>query len=79
VRVELRAPPHVTGLRAAAVTVPAGSDRGILEVHFAANAGPFNLPCPIHATTLDAKHPHTAEAFVEFVKPAVAQASRARE
>lgn len=79
VRVELRAPSHVKGLRAAPVTVPAGSDRGVLEVHFAATAGPFNLPCPIHATTLDAKHPHTAEAFVEFVKPAVAQASRQQD
>lgn len=79
VRVELRAPPHITGLRGAAVTVPAGTDRGVLEVHFAANAGPFNLPCPIRATTLDTKQPHTAEAFVEFVKPAVAQATRPRE
>lgn len=79
VRVELQAPPHVTGLRAEAVTVPAGRDRGVLKIQFAANAGPFNLPCPIRATTLDAKNPHTAEAFVEFVKPAVTQTTRAQE
>ncbi|MEQ2010307.1 MAG: PPC domain-containing protein [Limisphaerales bacterium] len=79
VRVELQPPAHVAGLRAAAVTVPAGSDRGVIEIHFASNAGPFNLPCPIRATTLDAKHPNTAEAFIEFVKPAVAQTSRAQE
>ncbi|KAF0170147.1 MAG: hypothetical protein FD161_4762 [Limisphaerales bacterium] len=72
VRVELRPPPHVTGLRAAPVNVPAGSDRGVLEIHFGANPGPFNLPCPVRATTLDAKAPHAAEAFIEFVKPAVA-------
>ncbi len=79
VRVELHPPAHVIGLRAAAVTVPAGSDRGVIEIHFAPNAGPFNLPCPIRATTLDAKHPNTAEAFIEFVKPAVIQTSRAQE
>ena len=79
VRVELQPPVHITGLRAAAVTIPAGTDRGVIEIHFAANAGPFNLPCPIRATTLDAKHPNTAEAFIEFVKPAVAQTSRAQE
>lgn len=78
VRVELRPPPHVTGLRAAPVNLPAGSDRGVLEIHFGANPGPFNLPCPVRATTLDVKHPHTAEAFIEFVKPAVARTS-ARE
>jgi len=78
VRVELRPPPHVKGLRAAPVNVPAGSDRGVLEIRFDANPGPFNLPCPVRATTLDAKAPHTAEAFIEFVKPAVAR-SAARE
>ncbi len=79
VRVELDAPAHVTGLRAAPVTVPAGSDRGVLEIQFAANAGPFNIPCPIRAITLDAKNPHTAEAFIEFVKPSVIQTTRAQE
>ena len=73
VRVELRPPPHVQGLRAAPVNVPASGDRGVLEIHFSANPGPFNLPCPVRATTLDAKAPHTAEAFIEFVKPAVAR------
>jgi len=78
VRVELRPPPHVTGLRAEPVNVPAGSDRGVLEIQFNTNPGPFNLPCPVRATTLDAQHPHAAEAFIEFVKPAVARTS-ARE
>lgn len=78
VRVELRPPPHVKGLRAAPVNVPAGSDQGVLEIRFDANPGPFNLPCPVRATTLDAKAPHTAEAFLEFVKPVVAR-SAARE
>lgn len=72
VRVQLQPPAHVIGVRAAVVTLPAGSTSGVLEVVFAANAGPFNLPFRIFATTLDAKAPHTAEAFVEFVKPAVA-------
>jgi hypothetical protein len=78
VRVELRPPPHVKGLRAEPVNVPAGNDRGVLEIRFDANPGPFNLPCPVRATTLDVKAPHTAEAFIEFVKPAVAR-SAARE
>lgn len=75
VRVELQPPAHVTGVRASAVTLPAGSTSGMLEVTFAANAGPFNLPFRIFATTLDAKTPNTAEAFIEFVKPSVAQTS----
>ena len=78
VRVELRPPPHLKGLRADPVNLPAGSDRGVLEIRFDLNPGPFNLPCPVRATTLDAKAPHTAEAFIEFVKPAVAR-STARE
>ena len=41
--------------------------------------GPFNLPFRIFATTLNAKHPHTAEAFIEFVKPAIAQTTRVLE
>lgn len=77
-RVELRPPPHLKGLRADPVNLPAGSDRGVLEIRFDLNPGPFNLPCPVRATTLDAKAPHTAEAFIEFVKPAVAR-STARE
>lgn len=77
VRVELDLPPHVTGVRSAPVTVAAGSQRGVLEIQFGANPGPFNLPFRIFASTLDSKHPHTAEAFVEFVKSAVAQTTRA--
>lgn len=79
VRVDMPPPAHITGLRAEAVTVTAGIDRGVIEIHFAANAGPFNIPCPIRAKTLDAKSQHTAEAFVEFVKATVFQTSRAQE
>ncbi len=79
VRVELETPSHVTGVRSQPVTVPASSQRGVLEIQFAVNPGPFNLPFRIFATTLDAKNPHTAEAFVEFVKPTVVQTSRARK
>jgi hypothetical protein len=43
-----------------------------LEVFFAPNAGPFNLPFPVRATTLDPKNAHTAEAFVEFISPTTA-------
>lgn len=73
VRVDLRPPLHMKGVRAEPVTVPAGSDRGVMEIRFDGSPGPFNLPCPVRATTLDAKRPHTAEAFIEFVKPAVAR------
>ena len=61
------------------MTIAGGSQNGILEIHFAADAGPFNLPFPIRATTLDAKNPHTAEAFVEFVTPTVVQTVSTRE
>ena len=37
------------------VNVPSGTDRGVLEIQFGTNPGPFNLPCPVRATTLDAK------------------------
>ena len=39
--------------RAVPVNVPAGTDRGVLEIQFGTNPGPFNLPCPVRATTLD--------------------------
>ncbi|NBV21054.1 MAG: hypothetical protein EBS05_03910 [Proteobacteria bacterium] len=76
VRVELTVPAHVQGVRAEAATVPAGTARGVLEVSFNSAPGPFNLPFRIFATTLDPKTPHTAEAFVEFVKPAVTRTAR---
>ncbi len=79
VQVELQVPAHVRGVRSATVTIAGGSQNGILEIHFAADAGPFNLPFPIRATTLDAKNPHTAEAFVEFVTPTVVQTVSTRE
>lgn len=75
VRVELRPPPHFKGLQAEPVHLPAGNDRGVLEIRFDPHSGPFNLPCPVHATTLDTKTPHTAEAFIEFVRPAVARST----
>jgi hypothetical protein len=75
VRVELRPPPHFKGLQAEPVHLPAGTDRGVLEIRFDPHSGPFNLPCPVHATTLDTKTPHTAEAFIEFVRPAVARST----
>jgi hypothetical protein len=78
VRVEMQPPAHVAGVRSATVKLAAGSTSGALEVAFAANAGPFNLPFRIFATTLDTTAPHTAEVFIEFVKPAVAR-SAARE
>lgn len=72
VRVELQPPAHVRGVRSASVTIPGGSQQGVLEVFFAPNAGPFNLPFPVRATTLDPKNAHTAEAFVEFISPTTA-------
>lgn len=79
VRVELEVPAHVTGVRSTPVTVSASSPRGVLEVQFGSAPGPFNQPFRVFATTLDTKHPHTAEAFIEFVKPAVVRTSRAQK
>lgn len=72
VRVELQPPGHVRGVRSASVTIPGGNQQGVLEVFFAPDAGPFNLPFPIRATTLNSRDPHTAEAFVEFIYPGTA-------
>jgi len=68
----LQPPAHVRGVRSDNVTIPGGSQQGVLEVFFAPNAGPFNLPFPVRATTLDPKNAHTAEAFVEFISPTTA-------
>lgn len=79
VRVELTLPAHVQGVRAEPVTVIGGTGLGGLEVFFSASPGPFNMPIRVFATTLDLRQPHTAEAFIEFVRPAMARTARAQE
>ena len=41
---------HMRGIEATPVEIPAGQDRGILQVRFTADAGPFNMPIVIRAT-----------------------------
>ena len=77
VRVELHLPAHLTGVRAAAVTIPATSERGVLEVQVSPGAGPFNAPLTLQATSLDPKNRHLAQAEVEFI-PAPAKSAQAR-
>ncbi len=51
VRVELAVPAHIRGVSADPLLIPAGQERGILQVRFAAPpAGPFNMPLVLRAT-----------------------------
>ncbi|MBI3877219.1 MAG: PPC domain-containing protein [Verrucomicrobia bacterium] len=70
VRVELAVPSHIKGVQAVPVVLPAGKDEATLRVQFAADAGPFNMPLTLHATSLDPQNPHFAEAKVEFIQSA---------
>ncbi len=70
VRVELAVPSHIKGVQAEPVVLPAGKDEAAMRVQFAANAGPFNMPLTLRATSLDARNPQFAEAKVEFIPSA---------
>jgi hypothetical protein len=50
VRVELVVPPHMHGVSAEPVVVPAKENAGRLELRFEAGAGPFNMPLTVRAT-----------------------------
>jgi hypothetical protein len=68
VRLELAVAPHLHGVRAAPVEVPAGRDRADLTITFAADArGPFNMPVTLRATLLDRGEPVVAETPLELL------------
>jgi hypothetical protein len=69
VTVELVLPPHIRGVAAKPVVVPAGATQGTLSVRFAeSRSGPFNMPLMIRATlNKEGKSPHTAETYLSLV------------
>ena len=70
VRVELQLPSHIRGVKAEPVVIPPGQDEATLHVQFANDAGPFNAPATLRASTIGTSEPHVAETKVELVPPA---------
>lgn len=79
-RVELKMPPHITGVSAQPVLLGANANEGTLILEYGARPGPFNMPLTVFAQTADnAEPPHQAATRIELVAPAVAlEASAAR-
>ena len=68
IRVELVVPPHMAGVTADTVNVPAGESTAILKVRFTSDAGPFNMPLTVRAVHGSGYERHTAETPLEVVK-----------
>ncbi len=67
IRVELVVPPHVQGVAAEPLVLPAGEVAGTLHLRFAADAGPWNMPLTVRAVHGEGSARHTAEATLEIV------------
>ncbi|MFM7071947.1 MAG: hypothetical protein ACKO38_09175, partial [Planctomycetota bacterium] len=67
VRLEIVPPPHLRGVSAAPVTVPADQEMGELALSFSDSPGPFTAPLLIRATAQRAGDPLVAEASLELV------------
>lgn len=67
VKVELLVPPHIRGLRAEPVTVPASADQGNLTIHVAGEgAAHINMPLLIRAILMDHGDPVVAETKLDI-------------
>jgi hypothetical protein len=64
---EIVQPPHLRGVSAAPVTVPADQETGELALVFGDAPGPFTAPLLIRATAQRAGDPLVAEASLELV------------
>ena len=64
VRVTLRHPAYVKGLKSIPLEIPAGDGDGVLRVEISPGAGPFLLPLEVFAET---DGPHHASMSVDFV------------
>jgi hypothetical protein len=68
VKLELLVPPHLHGLRAEPIEVPADQAAGTLTLAVAADArGPYNMPLTVRATALDRGEPVVAETSLELL------------
>ena len=74
-RVELKVPPHISGVSAKPVLLPGDATQGTLTIEFGAKPGPFNMPLTVLAQTADnAEPPHAAAAKIELVPASVTAA-----
>jgi hypothetical protein len=70
VKVELVAPEHMRFVSADPVEVPAGRDKAVLALRFAADArGPYNMPLTIRGTLLHKGEPVVGEAHLAIRPP----------
>ncbi|MGE5192584.1 MAG: hypothetical protein ACM3U2_08790, partial [Deltaproteobacteria bacterium] len=69
VRIELVLPPHIHGVAADPLTLPAAQTTGTLTLHFSpSNRGPFNMPLLLRATAVkSATDSVVAETKIEIV------------
>jgi hypothetical protein len=68
VRVELVLPPHLRGVSADPVVIPADKKQGQLVIRFGTGPlNPLNMPLTIRATLTDRGLPVIAEAKVEIL------------
>jgi hypothetical protein len=67
VRLELIVPPHIDGVAAEPIVVPAGQDRATLTIRFTSGAGPFNAPLLVRAAAVWRGQPAVAEAKLTVV------------
>jgi hypothetical protein len=71
VKVELVVPEHMPFVTAEPVEVPAGHDKAVLVIRFAADArGPYNMPVVVRATLMHKGEPVVAETRLEVRPPA---------
>jgi hypothetical protein len=68
VKVDLVVAPHIRGVRAAPVVIPAGQSARVMTLQFAASSiGPLNMPVTIRAAATDADGPVVGETRLELL------------
>lgn len=68
VSIELIVPQHIQGISAERATLPAGAERGSLELRYAREVGPLNMPLTLRATLHAGNRPMIAETKIELVR-----------
>jgi hypothetical protein len=69
VRVELVFPPHIHGVSATPIEVPANQSTATMTIRFdGQNLGPFNLPLTVRGTLSSKTGPVTAESKIEIAR-----------
>lgn len=67
VELEAIVPPHVAGITADRITVPAETDRGVLQLHFAHELSSSSIPIIARATMTPGDRPIIAETKLDLV------------